>query len=47
MGKLKVGIMFMGGEGIWGGISWIGLRLVCFLEVYMKLKIKNKKSILF
>lgn len=27
-----------GGEGIWGGTSWISLRSVHFLEVYLKLK---------
>lgn len=32
----------MGGEGIWGGTSWISLRSVHFLEVYIKPKRKKK-----
>lgn len=38
MGRIKVRRMLMGGEGIWGGTSWISLRSVRFLEVYTKPK---------
>lgn len=31
----------MGVEGIWGGTSWISLRSVHFLEVYIKPKKKK------
>ena len=34
----------MGVEGIWGGTSWISLRSVHFLEVYIKPKKKKKKT---
>jgi len=32
----------MGVEGIWGGTSWISLRSVHFLEVYIKPKKKKE-----
>lgn len=32
----------MGGEGILGGVGWISLRSVYFLEVYIKAKTKRR-----
>ena len=39
---MKVRRIPMGVEGIWGGTSWISLRSVHFLEVYIKPKKKKR-----
>ena len=42
VGRMKVRRIPMGVEGIWGGTSWISLRSVHFLEVYIKPKKKKE-----